>query len=211
MRKEFAVKNATFVYDNSVEVMKKTFEYDGAESQSFNDINDYEATQVIKSAVVLSPTYFGGLIFIVFTLASLIASCCSPIDFMKTNLFDYIFFSVLGVLAVKMIVDVILIKKRIIIDLSSSCFDCIDAKMKKIDNLLVYKEFKSVKTFELVRNMWEDSDETGWALITTSVNPDEPPLLDNLTRNFKFADAENYRPGDNIEINCIDRTISVRK
>ena len=82
--------------------------------------------------------------------------------------------------------------------------------MRKIDNLL-YREFDNIKTFELVQNMYEDSNATGWMLMITSVNPDEAPLFDNITRNFKFADAESYIPGDNIEVNCIDKTISVRK
>ena len=83
--------------------------------------------------------------------------------------------------------------------------------MKEIDNLLAYKEFDNVRTFELVQNLWENSDETGWILMITSVNPDETPVYDNLTRGFKFADVESYHSGNNIEINCIDRTISVKK
>ena len=83
--------------------------------------------------------------------------------------------------------------------------------MQEIDNLLIYKEFENVKTFELVQNMWKFDDETGWVLMTTSVNPDETPLFNSLTKNFKFADVKSYRPWDSIEINCIDRTISVKK
>ena len=211
MRKEFTVKNATFIYDNSIKVLKKTFEYDGFESQSFNDIYDYRNAQTIKSAAVLLPTYLLCSIILIFILVSLIITCCSSFDFVATNLFNYIFLSAFGIFAIKLLVDIILIQKRIIPGLSSSCFEDADNKMKEIDSLLAYKEFDNVKTFELVQNMHEDRDEAGWILMTTSVNPDETPLYDNLTRSFEFTDVESYRSGDNIEINCIDRTISVRK
>lgn len=112
MRKEFTVKNATFVYDNSVKVMKKTFEYDGFGSKSFNDICDYENAQTIKSKVVTLSTCFLGLIVAIFGLVSIIISYCSSFNFVKTNLFDYIFLPASGVLAVKLIVDAILIKKK---------------------------------------------------------------------------------------------------
>ena len=112
MRKEFTVKNATFVYDNSVKVMKKTFEYDGFESQSYNDINDYTDTQAAKGSIVTGLISLGAMIHMIFTLVSLIISCTISFDFLQTSLFTCIFFPFSGILLISVVIECILIKKR---------------------------------------------------------------------------------------------------
>ena len=122
MRKEFTVKNATFVYDNSVKVMKKTFEYDGFESQSFNDISDYKYAQDMKGTIISGLTILGMTIHMIFIIASLIISCVSKPDFLHTNLFIYVFYPLSGILLISAIIEIILIKKEIITNGSLSFF-----------------------------------------------------------------------------------------